>query len=131
MEGLHDVFEVKDVEAFASVITTAGDAKSFATRTPESKEKCREALESAYRITFENLQHVSGHSSAVAAQAPATLVTQNFHVEQIWAQVDMLHSAGMKRVKYAIFLPFSCVCTAHVLLARQLVNCPLSYAESS
>ena len=89
------------MEAFSQVIAAASDATCFVTKSAESQLQCRAALQSAYRVAFDSLRQVGSHGAGVAVQAPAQLVTQNFHVEQVWAQVDMLHTAGMKRVRCA------------------------------
>lgn len=97
------------MEAFAQVVAAASDAKSFVTKSLVSQDHCRMALQSAYRVAFDSLRQVGSHTSAVPAQAPAELVTHNFHVEQIWAQIDMLHTAGMKRVRCAGPVRIACI----------------------
>ena len=110
------MFSTGDVEAFTSVIAATSEAKCFATKSAEAQLQCRTALQSAYRVALQGLRQDATHTVGAAVQAPAKLVTQNFHVEQIWAQIDMLNSVGMTRVRCGSHMATT---EAHATRAKQ------------
>lgn len=98
--ALADQFTSDDLGALHGVVKAAADVDTFLAKPLASRDQCRVALQSLYRLAGDGLR-ASGDSkpNGVAKLPPAKLVTVNFHAEQIWGQIDVLAEAAMKRVR--------------------------------
>ena len=104
--ALEDSFTAVDLLALQGIVEAASNVDTFVSKTPESRDQCREALQSLYRLAADGLKACgdSHKPQGVAKLPPGKLVTANFHVEQIWGQLDVLAEATMKRVRCAHML---------------------------
>jgi hypothetical protein len=99
--GLADEFSAEDISALLGVVQAASNAETFISRPLASRHQCLEALQSVYRLASDGFRaHRETQKLERTAQIPpGKLVTDNFHVEQIWGQIDVFAEAAMKRVR--------------------------------
>ena len=97
---LADQFTADDLLALQAVVQAASDVETFVTKPSGSRDQCREALQSVYRLAADGLMTGDSHKPIASTKLPpGKLVTTNFHAEQIWCQLDVLAEATMKRVR--------------------------------
>jgi hypothetical protein len=94
------------MSALEGILQATSKLETFVEKPTACGDQCREALTAVYRLANEQLKASTGASkrNGGAFVAPPQLITANFHVEQIWSQIDVMTDAIMKRVRYAVSL---------------------------
>lgn len=102
-DGLNDPFTAEDLVAFEGIIQATSNVETFVEKPPASGDQCRHSLQAVYRLAnygLHALQDANKRNGSTMVP-PTKLVTANFHVEQIWTQIDIMTEAVMRRVRCA------------------------------